>query len=195
MGAGRVANGTTPARSLRRWAAMVPLIVGAAVWSTAANGQAPASGVPEPLEKVVTNLATLSKTLKLQGQFEYRTTADIMSYAYSGALRKLKTGFGAWEGAVPEETVLMVYLVCPTIEYKNLPTERPGYREAMMRVRSHLFVGSFDRMVSSFALREPFWELRYDQFPTKLRDVLADQSKFVDFGLLGQVEALRQRFR
>jgi hypothetical protein len=143
----------------------------------------------------ITRLVALSKDLRLQGQFNYRDTADIMSYAYAGALRKLNARFGVWEGGIQDETVLMIYLVCPTIEYKNLPQNRPGYREAMVKVRHHVFVGSFDRMVAGVALKEPFWQLRYNQFPVKLEEVLAKRSEFVDFELLGQVEALRERFK
>lgn len=151
--------------------------------------------VPEPLAAAISNLATLSRELKLQGQFDYGEVADIMSFAYGSGLRRSGAKVGQWSSEIKDETVLSTYLLCPEISYKNLPKERPGYRDSMRKVRAYLYRGSFDRMVSQFAVRDKFWGLKYGQFPKKLDEVLAEPTEFVDFPLLGEVENLRAKFK
>lgn len=187
---------------MSRWRrGLSSLVVTLMAWiclsASAAVGQ---EKVPAPLENAIQKLVALAAELKIDQEFkDYRDIADVMSFSYDVALLKLKEPFGAWNDLIKNETVLVVYLNCPTIQYPALPANRAGYREVVVEFRKFLYSGGFDRMVRRVAILPEFFTVRYKDFeekkPKKLSEIIAKPEEVFNVPLLRQIENLRARFR
>ena len=157
--------------------------------------------VPPSLDRITTELAKISKELKLQDQIGYREAADAMAFAYGTAIVKIKPSpqFGDWDDRIKNETVVSVYLICPIFNYPNLPERPDKYRTEVVKIRKYLYAGGFERMVNRFGIRARFSTITYSEFmekkPKNLAEMIKGPEELFDLTLFAEMERLRDRFK